>query len=216
MTWQNRALCNEMPTNLFFPGTDERTDKQYWETHSICRDCPVNIDCLEYALEQDLEYGLYCLPERVRRRFKSKPPTDLEKTMEETFTTLDIIEAEFDYYGKLKKKRCLRCNRKTRGFHKDNENWGGRSHICVSCHIEIQNNKQVDKLLDREKPSKSRPEFDSYGQLVSKCCTKCGERKIADEFSKRPQGIGGKTSWCKACTRKNLEIWQEKQKNKVK
>ena len=93
MTWQNRALCNEMPTNLFFPGTDERTDKQYWETHSICRDCPVNIDCLEYALEQDLEYGLYCLPERVRRRFKSKPPTDLVKTMEETFTTLDIIEA---------------------------------------------------------------------------------------------------------------------------
>jgi len=60
------------------------------------------------------------------------------------------------------------------------------------------------------------PEFDSYGQLVSKCCTKCGERKIAEEFSKRPQGIGGKTSWCKACTRKNLEIWQEKQKNKVK
>ena len=60
------------------------------------------------------------------------------------------------------------------------------------------------------------PEFDSYGQLVTKRCTKCWERKIANEFSRRPQGIGGKTSWCKACTRKNLEIWQEKQKNKVK
>ncbi len=169
MTWQDRALCNNLPTTLFFPGTTDHTDKQYWETHSICRECPVNIDCLEYALDQDLEYGLYCLPERVRRRFKTKPPKDLLKTMQETFTTLDIIEAEFDYHGKLKKKRCLRCNRKTRGFASDNENWGGRSHICVSCHIDIQNNKQVDKLLDREKPSKSRPEFDSYGQLVSKC-----------------------------------------------
>ena len=148
MTWQNRALCNSMPSNLFFPGTDKRTDKQYWETHTICKQCPVNIDCLEYALDQDLEYGLYCLPERVRRRFKTKPPKDLLKTMQETFTTLDIIEAEFDYHGKLVKKRCLRCNRKTRGFAKDNENWGAKSHICVSCHIEIQNNKQVDKLLD--------------------------------------------------------------------
>ena len=46
-----------MPINLFFPGTDNRTDKQYWETHTMCRECPVNIDCLTYALEQDLEYG---------------------------------------------------------------------------------------------------------------------------------------------------------------
>ena len=104
MTWQNRALCNNMPTNLFFPGTDKRTDKQYWETHLICRECPVNIDCLEYALNQDLEYGLYCLPERVRRRLRSKPPKDLQATMEETFTTLDIIEAEFDNKGKLVRK----------------------------------------------------------------------------------------------------------------
>ena len=132
-----------MPINLFFPGTDKRTDKQYWETHTMCRKCPVNIDCLSYALEQDLEYGLYCLPERVRRRFKTKPPKDLLKTMQETFTTLNIIEAEFDYYGKLLRKRCLRCNRKTRGFAGDNENWGAKSHICVSCHIEIQNNKQI-------------------------------------------------------------------------
>ena len=201
-----------MPTHLFFPGTDERTDKQYWETHSICRDCPVNLQCLLFALDEDLEYGLYCLPERVRRRFKTKPPADIKKTMQETFTTIDIIEAEFDYHGKLIKKRCLRCNRKTRGFYKDYENWGGKSHICVSCHIEIQNNKQVDKLLDREKPSKSRPEFDSYGQLVSKHCTRCNIRKDAIAFSKRPQGIGGKTSWCKECARKNLEIWQQKQK----
>ena len=84
--------------------------------------------------------------------------------MQETFTTLDIIEAEFDYHGKLVKKRCLRCNRKTRGFAKDNENWGAKSHICVSCHIEIQNNKQVDKLLDRENQV-SQDEFDSYGRM---------------------------------------------------
>ena len=57
----------------------------------MCRECPVNIDCLEYALEQDLEYGLYCLPERVRRRFKTKSTIDLYKTMQETFTTLPPV-----------------------------------------------------------------------------------------------------------------------------
>jgi len=216
MTWQDKALCNGMPTTIYFSTKPQHTDKQYWDAHLTCRECPVNYQCLKFALDCDLEYGLYCLPERVRRRFKTKPPKDLKKTMHETFTTLDVIEAEFDNKGKLLRKRCLRCNRKTRGFGRDSENWGARSHICVSCHIEIQNNKQVDKLLDREKPSKSMPNFNSYGQLIDKNCTRCGVRKKADQFSKRPQGIGGKTSWCKLCSRKNLELWQQKRNKKTK
>jgi len=132
----------------------------------------------------------------------------VKNILKETYKTLDIIEPEFNKDGSLKNKRCLKCNRKTRGFAKDNTNWGARLHYCVACHIEMKNNKQSDKLLDREKPSKSRPEFNNYGHLISKICTKCEVRKIANEFSKRPQGIGEKTSWCKACTRKNLENWQ--------
>jgi|TARA_B100001939_G_C16696940_1_gene511162 hypothetical protein len=213
MTWRNRASCLNIPTNIFFPGTDKQTDKRYWDTHTMCRECPVNVDCLADALNNNYEIGLFCMPERVRRRFKAKPPQNLFITMRETFTTLDIIAAEFNKDGSLLRKRCLRCNRKSKGFPKDFQNWGGRSHICVSCHIAISNNKQADKLLDREKPSKALPEFDSHGQLITKKCTKCWERKEADQFSKRPQGIGGKTSWCKACTRKNLEQWVARQKD---
>ena len=213
MGWQENALCRTLPTAMFFPKTDpEITDQQLWEAHNTCRDCPVNYDCLAEALNGEYEFGLFCLPERVRKRFRTKAPVDLYKTMLETFKTIEIIAPVFDKYGKLLRKRCLRCNRVTRGFAKDTSNWGGRSHICVSCHIQITNNKQADKLLDREKPSKSMPDFDNYGQLVSKRCTKCWERKVASEFSKRPQGIGGKTSWCKLCTRKNLEQWQARQK----
>jgi len=215
MEWRNRANCNNLPTIIFFPGTKECTDKQYWEAHVICRECPVNVECLQEALNMDYEYGAFAVPERVRRRFKAKPPSDLTKTLNETYTTLDIIEAEFNHHGELVRKRCLRCNRKTKGYPNDNDSWGGSAHICVSSHIKIRYNKQSENQLDREKPSKSMPEFDSHGQLVTKRCTKCWERKIADEFSRRPQGIGGKTSWCKACTRKNLEIWQEKQKKQL-
>lgn len=215
MGWQDEALCKTLPNAMFFPNTDPKiTDQQLWEAHKVCRECPVNYECLIEAVNEEYEYGLFCLPERVRKRFRTKPPTDLEKTMNETFKTIEIIEPKFDKNGRLDKKRCLRCNRMTRGYAKDFGNWGGRSHICVSCHIEIQNNKQADKLLDREKPSKSMPEFNNHGQLVSKRCTKCWTRKEANEFSKRPQGIGGKTSWCKLCTRKNLEEWQKKQKKR--
>jgi len=215
MDFKQEAACNTMPMELFFPGTHKKyTDKQYWDIHTLCKQCPVNVECLAYALENDLSNGTYALPERVRKRIKAKDYKELEHILTETYKTLDIIEPEFDNKGKLKQKRCLKCNRKTRGFAIDTTNWGGRIHYCVACHIEMKNNKQSDKLLDREKPSKSRPEFNNYGQLISKICTKCEVRKVANEFSKRPQGIGNKTSWCKACTRKNLENWQKKQRNK--
>ena len=120
MEWRNRANCNNLPTHLFFPGTEESTDKQYWETHIVCRECPVNVECLQDALNNDYEYGVYAVPERVRRRFKAKPPKNLDKTLIETYTTIDIIAAEFNYYGVLVRKRCLRCNRKTKGYPNDN------------------------------------------------------------------------------------------------
>ena len=91
MDWRNRASCINIPTNIFFPGTDKQTDKRYWDTHTMCRECPVNVDCLAEALNHNIEIGLYCMPERVRRRFKAKPPKNLYISMRETFTTLDII-----------------------------------------------------------------------------------------------------------------------------
>ena len=208
----DNASCKDMSTDLFFPNTvNGYTDKQYWDVHTVCRECPVRVDCVVHSLENDLEYGIYGLPERVRKRIKAKTYDDIAKLIDETFTTLDIIEPTFKKSGELDQKRCLKCNRITRGYAKDGTNWGGRSHYCVSCHILMSKNKQKDKLLDREKPSKSMPVFSNHGELVSKKCTKCLVRKESKDFSKRPQGIGQRTSWCKECTRKNLEKWQKKQ-----
>ena len=73
MDWRNRASCTGLPSNLFFPGNGNNgsTDKQYWDTHLICRECPVNVECLQDSLNNDYEYGVYAVPERVRRRFKA-------------------------------------------------------------------------------------------------------------------------------------------------
>ena len=200
-----------MNTDIFFPSKGNITDKQYWQASLICRECPVNVECLTEALNSNISNGLFCLPERVRKRFKNKKINNIANTINETFKTIDIIDPTFDNKGKLIKKRCLRCNRYCKGYATDFENWGAKSHICVSCYIEIQNNKHIDKLLEIEKkPSKSMPEFDNHGILISKKCTKCWKRKEAKEFTKRPKGIGMKTSWCKVCLNKNLQDWHNK------
>lgn len=211
MNWRNRAACLDMNTDIFFPSKGNITDKQYWQASLICRECPVNVECLTEALNSNISNGLFCLPERVRKRFKNKKINNIANTINETFKTIDIIDPTFDNKGKLIKKRCLRCNRYCKGYATDFENWGAKSHICVSCYIEIQNNKHIDKLLEIEKkPSKSMPEFDNHGILISKKCTKCWKRKEAKEFTKRPKGIGMKTSWCKVCLNKNLQDWHNK------
>jgi len=211
MKWLNRASCKDVDTNLFInPSRRKYSDLNIWNTNKMCRECPVNIDCLTYALDNDLEYGLYALPERVRRRIRKK--SDLNKYMVDTFKTMDVIEPAFDNKGKLLRKRCLRCHRLVKGYSKDNSNLGGYNHICISCYISIKDKKRVDKLLDRDKASQSMPIFDSYGSLESKRCTKCWVRQDNNSFSNRPAGIGGKTSWCKGCTRDNLKKWLDKKK----
>ena len=211
MEWLNRANCKDLDTNLFInPNRHKYTDQDIWKANTLCRECPVNVRCLEYALKGDLEYGLYALPERVRRRIREQ--SKLVSYMLKTFKTMDVIDPKFDAKGKLLKKRCLRCNRYVKGFSKDNSNWGGYNHICISCYINTKDKKRVDKLLDRDKASQSMPIFDNHGVLESKRCTKCHKRQPADNFSNRKAGIGGKTSWCKKCTLANLKKWLAEKK----
>lgn len=211
MDWLNRASCKDLDNNIFInPNRKKYSDITIWNANVTCKNCPVNIDCLTYALDNDLEYGLYALPERVRRRIRKK--IDLLDYVLKSYKTLEVMEPKFDKKGKLVKKRCLRCNRFVKGFSKDNSNWGGFNHICISCYLETKDKKRIDKLLDRDKASQSMPVFDSYGKLVSKKCTKCWKRQSYDDFSNRPAGIGGKTSWCKGCTRDNLKKWLDKKK----
>ena len=101
MGWQDKALCKTLPNAMFFPNTDSNvTDQQLWDAHKACRDCPVNYECLAEALNGEYEYGLFCLPERVRKRFRTKAPEDLQTTMEETFKTIEIIAPAFDKRGR--------------------------------------------------------------------------------------------------------------------
>lgn len=63
--WQDRALCAEIGTDLWFPekGASARQAKQ------VCAACEVRAACLGYALETGQTHGIWGgLSERERRR----------------------------------------------------------------------------------------------------------------------------------------------------
>jgi len=66
--WMTRASCREFDPDEWFPevGGNARAAKR------ICADCPVRVECLEYALE-GFEWGVWGgLSTQERRRLKAR------------------------------------------------------------------------------------------------------------------------------------------------
>ena len=63
--WRAHGLCSRTDPDLWFaPGALEHK-----EAKRICRDCPVRMDCLQYAMETPVDHGVWGgLTERERRR----------------------------------------------------------------------------------------------------------------------------------------------------
>ena len=63
--WMSEGNCRLHPPATFFPSDGVGVDK----ARKICRDCPVTARCLEYALDERIDHGVWggC-SERERRR----------------------------------------------------------------------------------------------------------------------------------------------------
>lgn len=65
LSWQNRAACRGVDTDIFFPATDEEAEP----AKEICGVCPVREACLEHALVAREREGVWGgATERERRR----------------------------------------------------------------------------------------------------------------------------------------------------
>ncbi len=64
-SWMSGGNCRNYPPAVFFPSDGVGVDR----ARKICTDCPVVDQCLEYALDQRIEHGVWggC-SERERRR----------------------------------------------------------------------------------------------------------------------------------------------------
>jgi len=63
--WMSLGLCRSYPPATFFPSDGVGVDR----ARKVCAGCPVAAQCLEYALENRIEHGVWggC-SERERRR----------------------------------------------------------------------------------------------------------------------------------------------------
>lgn len=55
--WPQEAICNQTDPEIFFPrkGEDHTANK----AKHICRQCPVQTQCLDYALKHNEHYGIW-------------------------------------------------------------------------------------------------------------------------------------------------------------
>lgn len=75
--WQLNAACRGVHHTVFFPKAGLGKGV---EAKRICADCTVRADCLEYALDARLEYGVFGgMNERERRLERYRREREREK-----------------------------------------------------------------------------------------------------------------------------------------
>jgi WhiB family redox-sensing transcriptional regulator len=72
--WRNSAACLSHEPELFFPiGTTGPALDHLATAQSVCRSCDVQQDCLEWALTNGVDYGVWGgLSEDQRRSLKRR------------------------------------------------------------------------------------------------------------------------------------------------
>lgn len=59
-SWQLFAACSGTPAEVFFPRNDQSKDTRVWgRAKSVCLNCPVRAECLEYALDHEEKFGCW-------------------------------------------------------------------------------------------------------------------------------------------------------------
>ncbi len=58
--WRHQALCRDTDPELFFPvGTTGAALLQIDQAKSVCRQCPAQRECLEFALATNQDSGIW-------------------------------------------------------------------------------------------------------------------------------------------------------------
>src|SRR6476619_7933180 len=58
--WRAEALCRDTDPELFFPiGTTGAALVQIEHARAVCRQCPVQADCLDFALTTNQDSGIW-------------------------------------------------------------------------------------------------------------------------------------------------------------
>lgn len=53
--WRENALCAQVDNDIFFPEKGGSTK----DAKTLCKECPVRVACLSWALDNDEKYGIW-------------------------------------------------------------------------------------------------------------------------------------------------------------
>lgn len=56
--WSELAACAEVDPELFFPRSDSER-AQVADAKKVCRGCSVKFECLNYAMKEQIEFGIF-------------------------------------------------------------------------------------------------------------------------------------------------------------
>lgn len=72
--WRNRAACVNREPELFFPiGTTGPAVSQVMQAQQVCARCSVRDDCLQWAMDQHIDHGVWGgLSEDQRRALRRR------------------------------------------------------------------------------------------------------------------------------------------------
>ncbi len=70
--WQGRARCATVTNpDVFFPDRNQSTVEAKW----FCKSCPVQKECLQYAIDEKIEHGVWGgMSYRGRKRLAAPEP----------------------------------------------------------------------------------------------------------------------------------------------
>lgn len=76
-TWMAEGKCKDLHPSIFFPSDGVGVEV----ARRICADCPVKEPCLEYALENRIDHGVWGgASERERRRIARRRRLEAART----------------------------------------------------------------------------------------------------------------------------------------
>lgn len=57
--WQDRAACAGLDSELFFTDSSRHNAEAALPGMTVCRRCPVTEECLDFAIRNRLEFGVF-------------------------------------------------------------------------------------------------------------------------------------------------------------
>lgn len=71
--WWDRAACRDEDPELFFPISETGPGaEQVRRAKAVCAQCPVRSECLKYAMDSGLDYGVFGGTTAYERRSLSR------------------------------------------------------------------------------------------------------------------------------------------------